>query len=171
MDITIDKEQEILVNNVPALPETICYENFTIDWTQRDYDTVFTSHKSFSLEAQNKAKDDIKDEKLTGEVSDDVVEDENPDEISEISEEEANASEIAETEAEPVNVITVTVNGEKVELSGKESYVFVDIFDRITFDLQSGGGRAIVTLINGRNAQFAEEIKEGDNIELYWKEN
>ena len=128
MDITIDKEQEILVNNVPALPETICYENFTIDWTQRDYDTVFTSHKSFSLEAQNKAKDDIKDEKLTGEVSDDVVEDENPDEISEISEEEANASEIAETEAEPVNVITVTVNGEKVELSGKESYVFVDIF-------------------------------------------
>lgn len=171
MDITIDKEQEILVNNVPALPETICYENFTIDWTQRDYDTVFTSHKSFSLEAQNKAKDDIKDEKLTGEVSDDVVEDENPDEISEISEEEANASEIAETEAEPVNVIIVTVNGEKVELSGKESYVFVDIFDRITFDLQSGGGRAIVTLINGRNAQFAEEIKEGDNIELYWKEN
>lgn len=171
MDITIDKEQEILVNNVPALPETICYENFTIDWTQRDYDTVFTSHKSFSLEAQNKAKDDIKDEKLTGEVSDDVVEDENPDEISEISEEEANASEIAETEAEPVNVITVTVNGEKVELSGKESYVFVDIFDRITFDLQSGGGRAIVTLINGRNAQFAEEIKEGDNTELYWKEN
>lgn len=171
MDITIDKEQEILVNNVPALPETICYENFTIDWTQRDYDTVFTSHKSFSLEAQNKVKDDIKDEKLTGEVSDDVVEDENPDEISEISEEEANASEIAETEAEPVNVITVTVNGEKVELSGKESYVFVDIFDRITFDLQSGGGRAIVTLINGRNAQFAEEIKEGDNIELYWKEN
>lgn len=75
------------------------------------------------------------------------------------------------TEAEAGNSITVIVNGEPVELMGKESYIFVDIFSRITFDLQAGNGRAIATVINGRDAQFAEELHDGDKIELYWKEN
>ncbi len=75
------------------------------------------------------------------------------------------------TEAAAGNSITVIVNGEPVELIGKESYIFVDIFSRITFDLQAGKGRAIATVINGRDAQFAEELHDGDKIELYWKEN
>ena len=75
------------------------------------------------------------------------------------------------TEAEAGNSITVIVNGEPVELMGKESYIFVDIFSRITFDLQAGKGRAIATVINGRDAQFTEELHDGDKIELYWKEN
>ena len=75
------------------------------------------------------------------------------------------------TEAAAGNSITVIVNGEPVELIGKESYIFVDIFSRITFDLQAGQGRAIATVINGRDAQFAEELHDGDKIELYWKEN
>ena len=77
-------------------------------------------------------------------------------------------------EAEPesaTTMIDVYVNGEPVEHLGKESYIFVDIFDRITFDLQAGKGRAIATLINGREAQFSEQIFDGDKIELYWKEN
>ena len=78
----------------------------------------------------------------------------------------------ATTEEIPAgNSITVIVNGEPVELIGKESYIFVDIFSRITFDLQAGKGRAIATVINGRDAQFAEELHDGDKIELYWKEN
>ena len=69
------------------------------------------------------------------------------------------------------NTITVIVNGEPVELSGKDTYIFVDIFTHISFDLQAGKGRAIATVINGRDAQFSEELHEGDKIELYWKEN
>lgn len=69
------------------------------------------------------------------------------------------------------NTITVIVNGEPVELSGKDTYIFVDIFNHISFDLQAGKGRAIATVINGRDAQFSEELHEGDQIELYWKEN
>ena len=64
----------------------------------------------------------------------------------------------------------VTVNGERVELMGKERYIFVDIFDRITFDLTAGQGRAIATLVNGDNAQFSQELKDGDRIDLYWKQ-
>ena len=69
------------------------------------------------------------------------------------------------------NTITVIVNGEPVELSGKDTYIFVDIFTHISFDLQAGKGRAIATVINGRDARFSEELHEGDKIELYWKEN
>ena len=69
------------------------------------------------------------------------------------------------------NTVTVIVNGEPVELSGKDTYIFVDIFTHISFDLQAGKGRAIATVINGRDAQFSEELHEGDKIELYWKEN
>lgn len=49
--------------------------------------------------------------------------------------------------------------------------MFVDIFTHISFDLQAGKGRAIATVINGRDARFSEELHEGDKIELYWKEN
>lgn len=69
------------------------------------------------------------------------------------------------------NTVTVIVNGEPVELSGKDTYIFVDIFTHISFDLQAGKGRAIATVINGRDARFSEELHEGDKIELYWKEN
>lgn len=87
------------------------------------------------------------------------------------TEETAADKQDSTTEAEAGNSITVIVNGEPVELMGKEAYIFVDIFSRITFDLQAGKGRAIATVINGRDAQFAEELHDGDKIELYWKEN
>ena len=67
--------------------------------------------------------------------------------------------------------ITVYVNGEPVPMTGKKEYIFVDIFDRITFDLTKGGGRAIATLINGKDAAFSEKLHDGDQIDLYWKEN
>jgi cell division protein FtsA len=68
------------------------------------------------------------------------------------------------------NPCVVIINGAPVTLFGKEQYIFVDIFERITFDLSAGGGRAIVTLLNGREAQYTEALHEGDQIELYWEE-
>ena len=62
------------------------------------------------------------------------------------------------------------VNGETVELTGKEDYIFVDVFDRITFDLNAGNGRAIATLVNGTEAEFSQPLNNGDRVEIYWKE-
>ena len=76
-----------------------------------------------------------------------------------------------EAEQESFPPCTVTVNGETVCMQGKENYIFVDIFDWITFDLSAGEGKAIVTLINGENAEFSQVLHDGDRIELYWKEN
>ena len=91
------------------------------------------------------------------EVSDDTAE----------KQEEAAPESVTDTQ----NNIVVTVNGEAVEMMGKESYIFVDIFDRITFDLTAGKGRAIATLINGEEAEFSQPLHDGDRIDLYWKEN
>ena len=62
----------------------------------------------------------------------------------------------------------VMVNRKPVVLRGKPKYVFVDIFDFIDFDLSKPQG-AIVTNLNGNQAQFMEELHEGDMIEVYWK--
>jgi cell division protein FtsA len=62
---------------------------------------------------------------------------------------------------------TVNVNGKEVILKGKKSYVFVDIFDYIDFDLKNPKG-SISCLINGRTASYMEEINLGDNIDVFW---
>ena len=55
-------------------------------------------------------------------------------------------------------------------MAGKEDYIFVDVFDRITFDLNAGNGRAIATLVNGMEAEFSQPLNNGDRVEIYWKE-
>ena len=66
--------------------------------------------------------------------------------------------------------ICVTVNGRAVFLKGKPAYVFVDVFDYIEFDLSTPKGKGIVTRRNGRDAQYMEQLANGDVIEIYWKE-
>lgn len=183
MDLVVDDEREILVNNREASMDTLVYENFSVEWYEKDFDSsVFQSHKSYSLEAEEREKEKKEQgleasskEEAFGEASE-------GEDISEIAvneeedllTEQTQAESVPEEEIEPqpqTTMIVVYVNGEAVELMGKDSYIFVDIFDRITFDLQAGKGRAIATLINGRDAQFSEQIFDGDQIELYWKEN
>lgn len=66
-------------------------------------------------------------------------------------------------------IISVQVNGKTVVLKGKRKYVFVDVFDYISFDLSTPQGSGIVTNLNGRPAQYMEEIHQGDQIEIYWR--
>ena len=65
----------------------------------------------------------------------------------------------------------VVVNKMPVTLSGKKTYVFVDVFDVIGFDMQAGNGRNIVTLLNGESPSYTAELKEGDVLEIYWEES
>jgi len=66
--------------------------------------------------------------------------------------------------------IEVVVNGEKIQLTGKMEYIFVDLFDAITFDLSASNGRAIVTTVNGEDAGYMQKLNNGDVIEIYWEE-
>ena len=70
----------------------------------------------------------------------------------------------------PVN-LSVLVNKRPVTLSGKSSYVFVDVFFFIDFDLKASAGRSIVTNLNGRRAEYMEPLKNGDVIDIFWEED
>lgn len=154
MDVEIDEDREILVNNKPADMDTLVYDNFSIEWTVL----------SFGV-----APDDVNSYNATEEaVTENGTDYENRSEEDEAVGNAQEASDVSETVD---NRCIVTVNGETVELMGKESYIFVDIFDRITFDLNAGRGRAIATMVNGMDAEFSQELHDGDRIELYWKEN
>ena len=146
MDVEVDHDHDILVNNRVGDFDTLVYGNFTIDWTVLSFGVAPESENRYNAT-----------EGTAEEVSDDTDE----------KQEEAAPESVTDTQ----NNIVVTVNGEAVEMMGKESYIFVDIFDRITFDLTAGKGRAIATLINGEEAEFSQPLHDGDRIDLYWKEN
>ncbi len=73
-------------------------------------------------------------------------------------------------EEEQNRSILVIVNQKPVSMNGKKDYCFVDVFDYINFDRTRTQGSQIVTLINGRQAQFTESLKTGDRIEVFWKD-
>ncbi len=74
-----------------------------------------------------------------------------------------------ETAEETGKKIIVIVNQKPIVMKGKESYMFVDIFDYIDFDTSKMQGRGIATLVNGKDAQYTQELYNGDKIEVYWK--
>ena len=62
----------------------------------------------------------------------------------------------------------IWVNGEKILLDNTKSYIFVDIFSYINFDLTLPKGNIILKL-NGNCANFTDAIKPNDTIEVYWE--
>ena len=76
-----------------------------------------------------------------------------------------------ETDPEPViHDVHVVVNGSPITLRGKASYVYVDVFDYIDFDLKHPKGSGIETLLNGQSAEYLKEIFDGDVIDIRWKD-
>ena len=67
-------------------------------------------------------------------------------------------------------LLQVIVNKRPVVLTGKKSYVFVDVFDAISFDLNAGNGRSIVTKLNGETTAYTALLQDGDVIEIYWED-
>ena len=198
MDLVIDTDQMIFVNNEEAGLDTLVYENFSVEWKTDEYGVARIDNNNYN-DTQESDSDDasvLAEQDANSTESDNTVTRTSEQMMNQVLDElhdefakEAEASAVPENklpenelpkndiqeeiqeEDSSKNTITVIVNGEPVELSGKDTYIFVDIFTHISFDLQEGKGRAIATVINGRDAQFSEELHEGDKIELYWKEN
>ena len=198
MDLVIDTDQMIFVNNEEADLDTLVYENFSVEWKTDEYGVARIDNNNYN-DTQESDSDDasvLAEQDANSTESDNTVTRTSEQMMNQVLDElhdefakEAEASAVPENELpenelpkndiqeeiheedSSENTVTVIVNGEPVELSGKDTYIFVDIFTHISFDLQAGNGRAIATVINGRDAQFSEELHEGDKIELYWKEN
>lgn len=149
---------DILVNDIPANPDTRIYENFTLSWKSEAEQTAaemeWDREESERQEAEPTAAEAEWDKEELNR-----------------QEAEPTAGKVAkEASAEKAEEkVTVMVNGRSVILTGKVNYVFVDIFSFIEFDLSKPAGRAIVTRLNGRKAEYMEPLKTGDVLEIYWE--
>jgi hypothetical protein len=135
----------IRVNDTPARQDTKVYENFSVSWDM-DADAGRSVEEIYPESEEEPASEGNAEHSLEEHTT-------------------ADAGQEATTE------IKVMANGQLVTLSGKTSYVFVDIFDYIDFDLTDAKGRTIMTSLNGSNAEYMAQLKDGDVIEIYWKEN
>lgn len=77
-----------------------------------------------------------------------------------------NEGEIEEnTEAEEKTF--VYVNGDKIELEGKENYLLIDIFNKIQFNIHEKKG-LVEIFKNGNKASYTDSLSPGDKIEIIW---
>lgn len=145
LDLKLPEDAGILVNNTPARPDTPVYENFAV--------TI----KLGGFPVQDTAE--VSDGKESGTASADAAE------------HMPESSEGKEENVEPViHDLHVIVNGSPLVMRGKASYVYVDVFDYIDFDLKKPAGRSIYTSLNGQPAEYLREIADGDVIEIRWND-
>lgn len=116
-------------------------------------------------------------EAFSGEAAEETAEETAEKTVEEMQEKETGVSEELLQAAQKgdavsgIRSLSVFVNRQPVVLTGKENYVFVDVFSFIDFDLKASAGRAIVTNLNGRQAEYMEPLKNGDIIDIYWEES
>lgn len=165
---------KILVNDTPAKQDTKVYENFTLSWDVNapisfaDLEDE-TEEEAAARQAAKEAAKEAAAAKAAEESARRIA--------SQVTGESGNTDPAGDPGLNSGAVsaggeeITVVVNKLPVTLKGKSSYIFVDIFSFINFDLNDSRGRAIVTQLNGRRAEYMEPLAEGDNIDIYWDED
>ncbi len=162
MDVILDRNMNIYVNNKLADLETKVYENFSVLWTMEQMQL------SDVEQYENKSPGEAA---TYADLPDDVEE---GGDASEGGSEEAGKREkpeASEKTKEPGVPMDIFVNGTPVTLRGKQSYIFVDLFDFYHFDLTPRPGKRITTKKNKRDAQYMEPLTTGDMIEIYWRDN
>ena len=182
MDVEIDTEKEIIVNNRVVDLNYLVYENFNIEWTIlsfRTHESDTTEEKTAesmeeAADTTEVSEENVSDSEAAGETEDSTPVDdasETADEKTQTAEESLADNETSDDAKEKeTHSVEVIINGTPVKLTGRESYMFVDLFEFYEFDLSASAGRAIITKLNGQNAQYTAELKDGDEIELAWKE-
>ena len=157
--LDIDMEnKEIYLNNVIATYEDIVYENFNV-------------------EIKDKYVENVEVESFDELPEEEVYETEIQEEIEEIIEPVQNKMEENKTttfsnkkEKENENsLIVVNVNGQTLILNSKKKYLFVDILDVYPFDMSQAGKKQLVMTTNGVSCTFADELSDGDIVELRWR--
>ena len=182
-DINVAEDVVCMVNNKEADMDTKVYENFEVIWKLLEkpsedwfddedeaYDSVMEETEVKELEDSANAVQDSEASNTAGSVLKSA-------EISNVSMvknaetvKSESGEEISEEPPKPAGPISiyVMVNGKPVAMSGKPRYVFVDVFNFINFDLSKPQG-AIVTKVNGHDANYMEELHDKDIIEIYWR--
>lgn len=166
MDVILDPAMNIYVNNKRADLDTKVYEQFSVIWTLENLklsDAELDEQAAEERAVYPESYDELPEDK---EVHQEPVQDETN--VSENS--QAERKENAGEKQPESSTITVIVNKSPVTLSGKPDYIFVDVFDHIDFDLSKPQGSSVETLLNGNKAQYIEPLKDGDVLDIFWKD-
>lgn len=179
MDVILKKDMNIYVNNKRADMDTLVYDNFNVIWTMEEL-SLSDVEKDKELESEQASETE---EYLEEDYSDEDYSDEAYESEEVTSEPEAEADKTQDSEPEDkaedgtdaqsenaVGDIDVIVNSQPIHLSGKDTFIYVDVFDYIDFDLSKPQGKSVATLLNGVNAQYTERLKNGDRLDIYWEQ-
>lgn len=150
MDVLLEEGTKVQVNNKMADLDTRVYENFSVvlESASSQPETEPETMTQPEDEEEEQAQEPVQEEQDAASQKTDALE---------------------EKKQEKATSILVQVNGLPVRLYGKPEYVFVDVFDHIDFDLSKPEGKAVVTRLNGREAQYMEKITEGDVLDIFWR--
>lgn len=183
MDVILKEDMNIYVNNKRVNRDEKVYENFEVIWTMEelklsdyDIDAAINAEKFENLPDGDEG--DIEKSRLPENMKD-MVSKPGPQikwvsgpsgelipvpVITDVLDDKAN------NDSKPLSTksVTVMINGETVTLTGKENYIFVDVFDKYDFDLKTCKGAMVSTSVNGYKAEFSEEINNGDILEVKW---
>ncbi|MCR5269291.1 MAG: rod shape-determining protein [Lachnospiraceae bacterium] len=176
MDVILKKDMHIYVNNKRADLDTLVYDNFAVIWTMEE---LSLSDVEKDQEAETEEDALFESEQSDDEEMPDYYDDENdaetdaaPDDSGAAEDTDSSPKQDAQEQQEPAQNaeggIDVMVNDQIVHLTGKESFIFVDVFDYIDFDLSKPQGKGVETLLNGKKAQYTERLKTGDTLKIYW---
>ena len=151
LDVPLHENCGILVNDTPAQRDTKVFEGFTVSWESDELDYIQESY----LSNVSTNTSEVTNEDTSAVTNKSVTVNQNTTNMK-------SSTDITRT-------LQVIVNKMPVILTGKSSYIFVDIFDFIDFDLHDSRGQSIVTNINGRSAEYMEKLESGDVIEIFWR--
>jgi len=166
MDVQLDAEYHFYVNNRKADMDTPVYENFQVLWTTENLEENVGAAEPVVNTWEELAEPD-NTEPAHAEASQPMVQ-----QVQPAMQQEQPATQMVQAQPEEqqplIYDITVIANKMPITMRGKSKYVFVDIFDYIDIDLSKPQG-VIVTNLNGRQAEYMEQLKNGDVIDVYWK--
>lgn len=167
--LEIDNGVRLLVNHMPADEKTRIYENFSVDWGKNAgagaYDADGVNQEADAA-SESWLTDAERAERAGYGMQDQSAEAQSPTQ----GEHRTQDTPAQQSAPEGENLtVAVIVNEQPVVLKGKKSYIYVDVFDYIDFDLSKPHGSSVVTLRNGEKAGYVDPLFEGDRLEIYWE--
>lgn len=169
MDVTLSEDTDIYVNNQLADEDTKVYDNFSVTWTLEQPKRKDTDDPEKILSGDEETEEDLQAVAEKKAVRRAEERETNRAEHTKNSKPEKDDENGKKNEKEENNIVTVFVNKDKVVLSGKKDYIFVDVFDYINFDLSKPQGTMIILKLNGRNAAYTDILNSGDRLDIYWE--
>ena len=163
----------ISINNVPALPQDMVYENFSIDFELAGEDSSLDNQGEMMQDVSGVEADEEQEETAQTVVNTEVPGTKEEPAVQKTEDKKPDEDKPAVAEAAPAtgpHNITVVVNGLPVSLTGKDLYRLVDVLDVYpSFDTKNPQGDRAVIRINGTDTDFIHELYGGERIDLYWE--